>query len=811
MPTVRSLPGLRFRTETPMMRDLPRMDIAAFVGFAQRGPRHTPVPVESMPEFERIFGGIYPLAWDAQTHTWQMACLATGVQSFFQQGGRRCWVVRVASNAAKANRFAIAGLLQTTDQGLQPAMMAASSVGSWSDGLKVRAELLVDPIALRPETPSIDPQGGISLTLLPTQQQTLQPGDLLRLTSRDGHIAYVPVRAEALQPMGHHRGLRLQVADSSVFWFRAIQPPEPNGPTTWTGTFSNLGPGQTAAAMDSPAGNLTIAQGGEITMTLSPEPNRPIQQWLVAGDWLRFDTEGQWILAMVDYPLSPSQYRLSQAWVAVLQPNKSTLAAMEVTAVQKLQIALKTQVNDEHTLVLSDLALAAPHPRYLGYLPQDEQLFNPGFGPSYKDLAPESVSPEHQHLRETLKQSRFPLSMGSQPFSTPVFLPLGLEQPGAWRGREQQDSDLDPLYRDGLVPDPETNWTTFITELFLDPALRQAGLRSLLSTAQDRLYLQGKSLKGIHALMPIEEISLIAAPDANHRPWQRKETEAATPWQLVPPSETAEADAAGLPVPQAMAELAAARGDVVVVLGMPKHYRAAEALRYQEQLRQNLRSAGEQTLSYVALYHPWLVSRAKTGPLIHTHPAGHVCGVMAARSLDRGAWIAAANEPLRDVLATLPALSMDDEQRFYQAGINPLRASATGIVIWGSYTQSREPELEHLNVRRLLILLRRLALVEGQTLAFAPNSPALHRQVKQQFEQQLGRLFHLGAFVGSNPSEAYQVVLDDTLNTAASIERGRLLVDLRVAPSRPLLFITVRLIQAEHEALRTQEVISHGR
>ncbi len=114
-------------------------------------------------------------------------------------------------------------------------------------------------------------------------------------------------------------------------------------------------------------------------------------------------------------------------------------------------------------------------------------------------------------------------------------------------------------------------------------------------------------------------------------------------------------------------------------------------------------------------------------------------------------------------------------------------------------------------MRRLLILLRRIALTEGDRYVFAPNSPAFRRRVKQQFEQMLSRLYVRGAFAGSDPSEAYQVVVGETVNTPASIEQGRFIVELKVAPSQPVTFITVRLMQLESGLLEVQELTSNGR
>lgn len=64
---------------------------AAFVGRALRGPLNTPVLVESYAAFHRRFGG-----------TWQRSSLGPAVQQFFEHGGKKLYVVRVANNARGA-------------------------------------------------------------------------------------------------------------------------------------------------------------------------------------------------------------------------------------------------------------------------------------------------------------------------------------------------------------------------------------------------------------------------------------------------------------------------------------------------------------------------------------------------------------------------------------------------------------------------------------------------------------------------------------------------------------------------------------
>ena len=63
-----------------------RTDVAGFVGIAERGPVDIPVPVESWRQFQAYFGDFNGKGF-----------LAYAVRGFFENGGRRCWVVRVAS------------------------------------------------------------------------------------------------------------------------------------------------------------------------------------------------------------------------------------------------------------------------------------------------------------------------------------------------------------------------------------------------------------------------------------------------------------------------------------------------------------------------------------------------------------------------------------------------------------------------------------------------------------------------------------------------------------------------------------------
>src|SRR5579859_2518804 len=133
----RRLPGVRFETAAPVLDEvLPRMDLAVFVGFAATGPLHTPVVVEDVAQFSAVFGGAVALAWDQARSEQVFAYLGPAVRAFFRNGGRRCWVVRVAGDA-QSNLLPIPGLLRLAPGGPVPAFAQARSEGSWSDALRV--------------------------------------------------------------------------------------------------------------------------------------------------------------------------------------------------------------------------------------------------------------------------------------------------------------------------------------------------------------------------------------------------------------------------------------------------------------------------------------------------------------------------------------------------------------------------------------------------------------------------------------------------------------------------------------------------
>ena len=100
-----------------------RTDIAAFVGITRRGPLDMPVPVESFRQFAAHFGEFTGAGY-----------LAYAVRGFFENGGRRCWVVRVANRDASGG--ARPASVTLADLAGRPALrVEANSPGTWGNAL----------------------------------------------------------------------------------------------------------------------------------------------------------------------------------------------------------------------------------------------------------------------------------------------------------------------------------------------------------------------------------------------------------------------------------------------------------------------------------------------------------------------------------------------------------------------------------------------------------------------------------------------------------------------------------------------------
>lgn len=928
--TQNRLPGVYFQATPPLPEEkLPRMDIAAFVGLAASGPLHTPVPIEDMARFREIFGADLPLAWDATTGQMHYAHLAPTVESFFRNGGRRCWVVRVAGKA-QINRFSLPGLVEADTR--RPGVARTRCEGSWSDQLRVGTVLLRETLRVDFQSDSDTWRVDVAAATRKTQR-----GDLFQLTFGDtGLLLFLAVdTVKAVPPVHRVRGtsywfLRrlatsppVEVAEFSSTgglwpvdeatgmalakaWLEAGSPPTKRQPiaerltfelVVWSGEQIRARISQLAFSQQHPRfwGHLPMDEALFRMSDRGPVPGEASPLEREASE-PRFPLAGPEKPAKLYLPLgmpNAPDVTTTQAPLDAVSPatklRRDGLKTFSADLFLDLDLAgagsgtLLTEAH--HKYYLRDQPLRGLH----SLLPQDEvtlvavpDAIQRGWledkAPSLDVLrAPvlQPVNPPHDHGDYTLSWSTmadattYTLQEATDPtFAQPVTHYEGEKttvyvsgqrdcpQRYYYRVRAQRGGDMSPWSNTEVAVIPRSDFEECQFAALEAPELQ---LHALDSPPADHYRLHWREVEGATrytvqetADPTFDAATTIYTGDETTLPVRRRSygvyyyrvraqrNTALSPWsntQYVPleprPGWVMKEPAAYnngdlLAVQRALLRLCAARGDLLALLGLPSHYREEEVLTHVAALTPQARpdlgkvtgsgavrvmplTVGEErVLSYGALYHPWTMTRVEGNrgetALRLLPPDGAVCGTIAARAITRGAWVAPANEPIAGVVSLAPPISRQGWASLFEAQVNVIQQDPRGFLLLSADTLSPETALQPINVRRLLILLRRLAIREGMTYVFEPNNESFHRLVQGSFEQLLADLYTQGAFVGETPEVAYQVVIDDSINTPVSLEQGRFIVELRVAPSRPMTFITVRLVQMGHEELAIQEI-----
>lgn len=269
-----------------------------------------------------------------------------------------------------------------------------------------------------------------------------------------------------------------------------------------------------------------------------------------------------------------------------------------------------------------------------------------------------------------------------------------------------------------------------------------------------------------------------------------------------------------LPIHQALLDFCQARGDCLAVLSLPRRYELDRCLDWQDTFRLRLglppinpitpAGFGSEDLaeiadlSFVAVYHPWL-SVADTGAqggVRDIPPDGAICGLIASREHQRGVWVAPANVRVIEVVGLQPDFSDDDWAVLFSRRFNLIRHEPDGYRPMSAHTLSDRRDLLQISVRRLMILLRKAAWKMGMDFVFETNHERFREGVRVVLEDMLRDLFNRGAFSGASPNQAFRVITDASVNPPESVDQGRLVVVIQVAPSEPMEFLTVQLIRA---------------
>jgi phage tail sheath protein FI len=217
--------------------------------------------------------------------------------------------------------------------------------------------------------------------------------------------------------------------------------------------------------------------------------------------------------------------------------------------------------------------------------------------------------------------------------------------------------------------------------------------------------------------------------------------------------------------------------------------------------------------SFAAAYHPWLsVNRTVVGQFGAARdqrravpPSAFAAGIIAARERRLGLSFGPANELAEGAVLAVDLVTDDEHDVLHQLGVNVYRAERDGFRLTAARTLARDRFLRQLTVRRLMTMLRLVLERQAQWVVFEPNTAEVRELLRNGIVLLLSELYRAGAFAGASEEEAYYVRSDDSLNPRASVDLGRLVVEVGVAPSEPLEFLVLRISRDGDGGVRVEE------
>jgi phage tail sheath protein FI len=130
--------------------------------------------------------------------------------------------------------------------------------------------------------------------------------------------------------------------------------------------------------------------------------------------------------------------------------------------------------------------------------------------------------------------------------------------------------------------------------------------------------------------------------------------------------------------------------------------------------------------------------------------------------------------------ATETALNQGDRDALYTSNINPIvNFNPEGITIFGQKTAQRAATaLDRINVRRLMIYLRKVLLQAGRVQLFEPNDEFTWDAIRESANSVLSDIQNRRGITD------YQVVCDATVNTPLRVDRNELWCKILLKPTK---------------------------
>ena len=195
--------------------------------------------------------------------------------------------------------------------------------------------------------------------------------------------------------------------------------------------------------------------------------------------------------------------------------------------------------------------------------------------------------------------------------------------------------------------------------------------------------------------------------------------------------------------------------------------------------------------NYAATYYPWVkIVDANTTKPLWVPPSVVMPGVLAYNDKVGEPWFAPAGlnrGSLPNVVDAYSRLSRTEIDTLYDGRVNPIATlPGQGITVWGQKTLQAKPSaLDRINVRRLMIALKKFIASATQYLVFEQNTSATRNRFLNIVNP------YMESVQQRSGVYAFKVVMDDTNNTPDLIDRNIMYGQIYLQPTRTAEFIII--------------------
>jgi len=192
-----------------------------------------------------------------------------------------------------------------------------------------------------------------------------------------------------------------------------------------------------------------------------------------------------------------------------------------------------------------------------------------------------------------------------------------------------------------------------------------------------------------------------------------------------------------------------------------------------------------------ATYYPWVKTiDVNTNKLISVPPSVLLPGVFAANDRVAAEWFAPAGlnrGGLVGAVSVLNRLTQSEKDTLYEGKVNPIvQFPGQGIVVFGQKTLQDKPSaLDRINVRRLLLTVRKYIASTSRYLVFEQNTA----ETRNRFLNIVNP--YLESIQQRQGLYAFRVVMDDSNNTPDVIDRNIMKGAIYLQPTRTAEFIQI--------------------